>query len=876
MTRLRSHLAKSMRIFPERVGKFILLLPIGVFLLAGAGMLPLVEVAAEQLHHDTATPSATRTLRQTFVLPADGVAGVDIFLSEPTASSLQVRVLEMPAEREAASVAAFVDQNQQFHFRFERPIRAAQSRDYALELGSGTSSMPSLQMSSIDTYRNGRLSIDGSEMEGDLRFKIYSACGWTCLLRELGAESKSLLALTPALFIVLVAPGWLIAQRWGFQPDDDLLVRLALCISLGLAVVPMIWLWATVMHVDVTQPLLTFLFGILSVIAILRLVRDWRNGFGDKKKPELTPDWGWLALCVAILGLILAVRLLQIRYLVLPPWVDAVKHASVAQLLLLERGVPATYRPLLAVDDFFYHFGYHSVLVSLATLSGWSIERVMLVFGQVLSALAPLTSYALAYRLSSNRWAGLIALTAVGLITTMPSRYITWSRYTLLMGVVILPIAILLVMRLLCTDKAGATAGPCQKIIRVVITAGVWAGLFLTHYRIFLFGSVFVLVWWTLQAAAIWRRNHGPDVKNMLWMGALATLFLLLLLPWLWNTFDSTKPRKLLSMALFGIESTGILNLSIQNIKQFAYLFTIYDWLLLSISLILLLMGLLIRRRIILIVMLWCGIWFTAANTEILGFRVKWFSDDLTFFSTVYLPVVLVISDMLSIGMKWIATHVGKDWLSLCRRCAWVGIVSLGIWGGWGMLDMVQPTTVIATSADVEALRWVQDHVPPQARFLISSRLWADSTHIGVDGGYWLPALSKRQATLPWTDYSYMGWNDYTDVNNFATLVERRTGRGLQDLHRLLWRRNITHVYVGALGTGLSPAELARDPGFEVVFSNGSVWIFVERAAKPALLEAKAYGASYPIEVMPYDTYLPSIMSRVRHASHWERTTPRY
>src|SRR4030066_2372836 len=66
----------------------------------------------------------------------------------------------------------------------------------------------------------------------------------------------------------------------------------------------------------------------------------------------------------------------------------------------------------------------------------------MLWTGQLLNILAIISLYPLAYKITKNRWAGVLAILVAGLLSPMPMSYVNWGRYTQLAGQVILPVSI--------------------------------------------------------------------------------------------------------------------------------------------------------------------------------------------------------------------------------------------------------------------------------------------------------------------------------------------------------------------------------------------------------------------------------------------------
>jgi len=172
-----------------------------------------------------------------------------------------------------------------------------------------------------------------------------------------------------------------------------------------------------------------------------------------------------------------AVRMLAIRDLAAPAWVDSVHHTVVAPIIGETGRVPATYAPYVAVQQATYHFGFQADVAFFHWLTGLSLPQAMLIFGQVLNGLMALQVYLFASWLGVNRRGAFLAALIVGLVSTMPAYYVSWGRYTQLAGLAILPVAAVLTVRAARQLRKRTWA-------LALLTLG---GLTLTHYRVLAF-----------------------------------------------------------------------------------------------------------------------------------------------------------------------------------------------------------------------------------------------------------------------------------------------------------------------------------------------------------------------------------------------------
>ena len=188
--------------------------------------------------------------------------------------------------------------------------------------------------------------------------------------------------------------------------------------------------------------------AILTVAGWLRQKRHWRWNRSLLIGAGLT---------VLIGAGVLAWRLYQARDLVLPAWVDSVHHVLIVQAILNRGGLPTSLEPLVPVP-LYYHYGFH---VLAAVFSFWSrlpADQAVLWLGQILMAAMSLAVYRLAtvlWKKAGKNGAAVRGVTAallVALVSHMPGYYLTWGRYTLLAGLVLLALALAEILEVVSSE----------------------------------------------------------------------------------------------------------------------------------------------------------------------------------------------------------------------------------------------------------------------------------------------------------------------------------------------------------------------------------------------------------------------------------------
>ena len=230
---------------------------------------------------------------------------------------------------------------------------------------------------------------------------------------------------------VVLLPGLAVLDLARVRTSDSF-VRLGLGVGVGLALQPLAYLWPTLAGLAVTARVWWVVLALSAVVvAAGARRRRWTSGRvpGRIGPDRPRPAWPALAL-VGLLAIVAASRWWAVREVGVPLWGDSLHHAMIARLIGLAHGVPTDWQPLAALSSFTYHFGLHAGVATLAALTGLPEHRALLVAGQALSMLQPLTAYALAAGLTGRPWAGVAAALAAGGLSPMPAWYVNWGRYT--------------------------------------------------------------------------------------------------------------------------------------------------------------------------------------------------------------------------------------------------------------------------------------------------------------------------------------------------------------------------------------------------------------------------------------------------------------
>ena len=696
------------------------------------------------------------------------------------------------------------------------PQKDSAGKAYELSLEGTPGVRVGFWYSSVDAYGEGELQLDGRS-SGDLL--LTTRCRYD--LAAMGQDVARGLWHNGWLFfpltLLLLLPGYVLWYGLGQAQYDDPIANLAMCLALSLALTPVILLWSTVAGLRWNGFLCWGAFALLALYAAFRLLR---TRFADftvwTAESNRLAALGTLALFL----LTLLVRFVQIRNLVLPAWVDSPQHALITQLVAMHGQVPQTYEPLLPIPNFAYHFGFHADTAFFHWLSGLAIPQAMLILGQVLNAACMLMSYLLTWRLVKRKLAALVAALIAGLVSYMPAYYVSWGRYTQLTGLLLLPAAVVAAL--------DWFEGEQRNSLLLGLAAVTQAGLFLTHARVTVFALCFLLAFATSESV---RRlcTGTPKTLLKLWkrMGLWALVTLAISAPWLAriitniHTFIPTTGLDLQGGLSYIAVPRGLL--FITRNRELMVLAAIGGiW------------GLLKRKKETVWVLTWCALVALLTHPKWAGILAPNLLNLPAAVIALFVPLAILGGQ--AIIFFWDSAHpvLGVLLQKVAKQHAVkavqivlaLGILATALWGGWGMIQIVNPVTVLATAEDLQAMAWIKENTPPDALFVINARHWQFGIYTGTDGGYWIPQLTGRRTLLPALPYVY-GAPDYVQhITAMARVVSETQDANDASFQSLLAQENVSYLYIGAKGGTLTPKMFLGRPGYRPAYSNGAVWIF--------------------------------------------------
>ena len=590
-------------------------------------------------------------------------------------------------------------------------------------------------------------------------------------------------------FAALLLPGlawWL----WLGDRRKDGAQALAEIITISASFIALGTLGFYTVRLKVTPLLLGIVLGLCFGIALAGLIRRGKGAFNKT----------WL---FALLGLAVALvwRFWQARDLVFPNWVDSQHHVLIIRKMIEFGGLPSTLEPYLP-GPFYYHFGFHAVGALFSVLSGLDPATSVLMLGQAVSACVGLAVYALAKQLGKDWRIGLLAAVFVTFVTKMPGYYLSWGRYTLLMGVMIMPVAMAEAIRAWDNhDHWWQLAGLS------LLTAGTLLSHYFTAFLFVLFLALLGIQWLveTLRAKSA---NWKPITSV-----AIATFTgLILASRWYYRIFVYSSAA---SRPVFQVMEAETLKAS------WDYLLYLVGptsgYILIGLGLIGLLWSVFKTEKVHF--QLWAIlVMFFALPT---GFRLMNFRNDY-FALVAFIPIAITSAfGIVLLFGQFIKRNNLASFLILL-----IGTV-LSVGGAWQNARAVNPETILATRSDLEALEWIKTHTPEDARFFVNTTNWGFDVYRGVDGGGWILPITGRWSLAPTIFYPFGADKDFVrNVTELGMRASSITECG-DDFWLLVNDASLDYLYIKEGVGGLQPDDLISCDGVDQLINIEDVHIYL-------------------------------------------------
>ena len=590
-------------------------------------------------------------------------------------------------------------------------------------------------------------------------------------------------------FVALCLPGlawWL----WLGDHKQDGGEALARIFAVSASVITLAALAFYTVRLKITPLAIGLLLSLFIGLVLTGLIHSWKTAFNKT----------WL-IALFVLAIFTIWRIWQARELVFPNWVDSQHHVLIIRKIIENGGLPSTLEPYLP-GPFYYHFAFHAVTAFFSVLSGLAPEQAVLMLGQVINACVGISVYALAKAMSNNWRVGVLAAFFVTFATKMPGYYLTWGRYTLLMGVMILPVAMAEVMQVKERHEHW-----WQITGLTLLTAGTLLSHYFAAFLLALFLAL-VGLQWLIESI----RFKSIDWKPIASIAISTFIGLVLTSRWYYRivVYSNATSRPVLRMmesgALEGsweylsylvgpISGYILIGLGIVGLLWFSFKpkrFYLFGWVV-----------------IVLFLSLPTGL-------RLLNFRYDYYALVAFIPITITSAFTIVLASEKLINNKRISTLI----------IPLIGVL-ISVFGASLNLSAVNPETVLATKTDQMALDWIEAHTPEDARFFINTVGWSPNNYRGVDGGGWILPSTGRWSIVPTIFYPMSADEDF--IQNTVNLGRRAsliTDCG-DDFWSLVNDAKLNYIYIKKGIGGLQPSALISCEGVRQLTNIGGVYIYL-------------------------------------------------
>ena len=784
---------------------------------------------------DSVVMDESLSIGQTFVAQFDGMNGIEVYLEpqEIGDGKIQLILRENPHEQNLGRASLSMREiSAPGYYHFPLPTQTdSNQQNYYLILKMKGSGSFKVGTAPGNTYLNGALYQNNQPND-----KRQMAFQLSYYLPQVGIGLwGEIITWGWYLFVagfLFVVPGWaLLSFLWPVQNQEhteencsikqqfkNRWGKLIISTGVSLAIYPIIFVWCNLvgLHIGQFYAWLPPLFG--CAVLIWLFLSRWKKEDFELKFPAIKlVD----VILLIILLLIIVTRFWVIRSLAFPMWGDSYHHTLITQLLIDNQGLFESWKPYTDAATFTYHFGFHAAVSVFHWATNISATQSTLIVGQIINIISVLALYPLAILVFKNQWSGVVALLVAGLLSPMPMFYVNWGRYTQLAGQVVLLIAIWFTWILFKSKNHSWRS--------IALTSILVSGLAMTHYRVIIFYSVFVIAFIILKLK---NKKFIPILKRTLWFGIGAGV---IFLPWFLNVFRG----QILSMFRYtatnvasatDIGGTKTISYSIGNLTDYL---PITLWLL---AIIVLAICIWQKKLSVAIISLWWFILVLVANPHWIGYPGGLSINNFTVFIAAYIPVSLILA---VIPTWWIPSQ--KPFF-LRKKMATISlafvICALGFWGSWQRHSAANPLKFsLAAEPDIRAAAWIQDNISRDANFLVNTFLaFNEGVIVGSDGGWWLPLIANRQTMLPPITYIFEseptpGYNQWVQI---PTRMIQSHGITHPETISTLIEHEISHVYIGQQQGSvnynglhkINPTDLLSDKHFELLYQADRIWIF--------------------------------------------------
>jgi hypothetical protein len=807
-----------------------------ILLLTGCSPLVIIQQGSNN-QWITLLPGSS--IGQSFVADYSGLRAINIFL-KPQSSGDGILTLHLRSNTTSPVDLATIkipikEINLTRSYRFDFPEIASSNDQYyyaffsidgegSVDIGSGPAS----------NYQDGAAYQERNPIDAQLAFSLTydrQAAFLGIFRQTIGWFLIIIIAV--ALFSI---PGWaLMSIVWRGWTDLDWFTKFTLSIGISYTLYVLIMLYTFLLHIlmGMMYALLPVIIGLVAIIWRNRHIL-WSVSSKSIYKNKVTLGSSlWLNFILGLtIILMFFARFWDTRGLKAPMWGDSVQHTVITQLIIDHQGLFNNWLPYAAYKTMSMHFGFPVAGALIAWMTNLSTTQAVLYTGQILIVFAALAVYPMAVRLAKgNRWAGVLAVIAAGLISPMPAFYINWGRYAQLAGLVILPILLWLVWDVLESAKNHQKRVWYTNIpwIKIIISGSALATMVLCQFRMPYYFGAFLLAWMIIWIITQWKLDFRAWYQGLFSLLLIGIIGFLLFLPWGLRL----QHGNLINIAAIQVDQAKIIELVKQDYQEWRNITTYVPLGMIVIACLGLIWAIIKSDWQTASIGLWFAAMATIYSLMIIGVPGSQFVTSFSVLITIYIPISLLFGYALGYVSKMLENWRISNILLICT------VIILGFTGAWHQRNISQPEKyAMVTNPDIRAMNWIRAQIPIGSLFLVEgfTAYWGASI-VGSDAGWWIPFFTQMQNTIPpqyaLTDEVPFEKGYSQKLVALVAGLEQKKINSVEGI-KLLCDSDITHIYIGQeqgmvgnTGSPLfTPAELMDSLAFHMIYNQDRVYIY--------------------------------------------------
>jgi hypothetical protein len=549
----------------------------------------------------------------------------------------------------------------------------------------------------------------------------------------------------------------------------------------------------------------------------------WRMR-GHWKEQIIFDRLEWVTL--AVFGMTLFTRFWIIRDHPYPAWSDSLHHTLLTQLTAVQGRLPFDMEPYFPIPLGQYHLGLYALSATVQWLAQVPAHTAVLWTAQMLNGLCGVGVYLVLDR-KVGRLGAIVGAAVVGLWSHQPAWYVNWGRFTQLSSQTVLLIAWLMTWEAVASWKRPWRECKAGILWNTACAAVLTGGVFLLHFRVAVFYIPLLAVSITWE---LWKARKGSRVGPKVALGTIVIgiAALVVVAPALWEAAHIHVSAKL-NLARSS-QSGAVTQEALQTVRSLYYEFplrTVQElaaspWLIVLAGLGIV-VGLLRCNKLTIASLLWVVTLCLFGNAYLLGLPLLAFTNLGAVLIMLYLPLGLIVGsateDVLALRRPLRREHINRLVTTLvlitCFLASHVRVTE------------IEQYRYFVTSQDIQAMDWIRENTPSDARFAVNTYFWLPHAPHGTDAGYWIPYFTERRTTADTMLFSH-GTADYVssivEMSRAADQLEL-DNTSLAKLHEL----GVDYVYIGRQGDfsgpGLSVERLSQAENVHVLYQRAGVSI---------------------------------------------------